>query len=198
MQPRPCYGWEASPDAPRHGTADEMTSDRNTRADLPVVERTAVRLVVLDTADRVLLLHVQDLSNPQAGTLWELPGGGIEADETFSEAALRELREETGIDVPLECIPAPTWRRRIEYVYRGVCRHQRELIAAVRLLDPSPCIVASLRVGDEKEDVLGARWWSMQEIMASSERFYPMSLRAMLPRFLAGESIEEPLEIWPY
>ena len=178
-------------------TGDAVTSGRDTRPDLPVVERTAVRLVVLDTAERVLLLHVQDLSNPQVGTLWELPGGGIEAGETYSQAALRELREETGIEVPLECIPAPTWRRRIEYVYRGVYRHQRELIALVRLLDSSPCIDASLRVGDEKEDVLAARWWSMQEIMASSERFYPMSLRAMLPRFLAGESLDEPLEVWP-
>lgn len=169
-----------------------------TRRDLPVVERTAVRLVVLDAADRVLLLHVQDLSNPQFGTVWELPGGGIEPDESYTQAALRELREETGIEVAPQCVPAPTWRRQIEYVYRGTCWHQRELVTAVRLLDPSPSIEASLRVGNEKEDVLAARWWSMQEIMASSERFYPLSLRAMLPRFLAGETIEEPLEVWPH
>ena len=32
--------------------------------------------------------------------------------------------------------------------------------------------------------------------MASSERLYPRSLPTLLPRFLAGESLEEPLEIW--
>jgi|SRR6185503_6323510 len=164
---------------------------------LPIVERTAVRLVVLDAAERILLLHVQDLTNPQFGTAWELPGGGIEAGETYSEAALRELREETGIEVPQDSIPAPTWKRRIEYVYRGTCWHQHEFVAAVRLSESSPHVDASRRVGNEREDVLGARWWSMQQLMASSERFYPRSLPAMLPRFIAGESIDEPLERWP-
>lgn len=165
--------------------------------DFPIVERTAVRLVVLDAAERVLLLHVQDLSNPQFGTAWELPGGGIEAGETYSEAALRELREETGLEVAAESIPAPTWRRRIEYIYRGTCWHQRELVAAVRLSDSSPLVDASRRVGNEKEDVLGARWWSLEQLMTSSERFYPRSLPVLLPRFIAGEAIDEPLERWP-
>lgn len=32
---------------------------------------------------------------------WVLPGGGIEADETPSEAAARETREKLGVDVEL-------------------------------------------------------------------------------------------------
>jgi 8-oxo-dGTP pyrophosphatase MutT (NUDIX family) len=164
---------------------------------LPVVERTAARLVLLDAAGRVLLLHVQDLSNPQFGTAWELPGGGIEAGETFSQAAVRELREETGIEIRAEYIEAPRWRRQIEYIYRGACRHQRELVALVRMSESSLSVDDSLRVGTEKEDVLGARWWSMHQIMTSTERFYPRSLRTLLPRFLAGEDLEEQLERWP-
>ena len=171
--------------------------DLQSPRELPVVERTAARLVVLDAADRVLLLHVQDLSNPHFGTVWELPGGGIEPGETYSQAALRELREETGIEVAAQFIEAPRWRRRIEYVYRGTCWHQRELVALVRLDASSPGIDASLRVGNEREDVLGARWWSLPQIAASDERFYPLSLATVLPRFLSGESIEEALERWP-
>ena len=171
--------------------------DPQSPRELPVVERTAARLVVLDAADRVLLLHVQDLSNPHFGTVWELPGGGIEPGETYSQAALRELREETGIEVAAQFIEAPRWRRRIEYVYRGTCWHQRELVALIRLDASSPGIDASLRVGNEREDVLGARWWSLQQIAASDQRFYPLSLATVLPRFLSGESIEEALERWP-
>ncbi|HET9447862.1 MAG TPA: NUDIX domain-containing protein [Steroidobacteraceae bacterium] len=164
--------------------------------DLPVVERTAARLVVVDAAGRILLLHVQDLSNPQFGTAWELPGGGMEAHETFVDAATRELREETGLEVSPERIEAPRWRRRIEYVYRGERRHQRELVALVRIEESSPGTHDSLRVGAEKEDVIEARWWSLEQIMVSSERLYPRSLPTLLPRFLAGEFLEEPLEIW--
>ena len=65
--------------------------------DLPLFERSAVRVVVVDSLDRVLLFHTRDLAHPDLGRWWELPGGGIDAGETYLDAAVRELREETGI-----------------------------------------------------------------------------------------------------
>jgi 8-oxo-dGTP pyrophosphatase MutT (NUDIX family) len=50
--------------------------------------------VVLDPDGRVLLLRYDD--PPPLGTHWLTPGGGIDPGETAREAALRELREETG------------------------------------------------------------------------------------------------------
>src|SRR5688500_20198536 len=96
--------------------------DAESRRELPIVERMAARLIVIDAADRILLLHVQDLSNPQFGTAWELPGGGMEADETFVDAATRELREETGLEGRPACSEAPRWTRRIGHDYSEVCR----------------------------------------------------------------------------
>jgi 8-oxo-dGTP diphosphatase len=58
--------------------------------DAPVV---AVGVLLLD-GDRVLL--VQRARPPQIGR-WTVPGGGVELGETLEEAALRELREETGL-----------------------------------------------------------------------------------------------------
>jgi ADP-ribose pyrophosphatase YjhB (NUDIX family) len=62
--------------------------------DAPVV---AVGVLLLD-GDRVLL--VQRGRPPQVGR-WTVPGGGVELGETLEEAALRELREETGLHCTL-------------------------------------------------------------------------------------------------
>lgn len=162
-----------------------------------MVRRDAVRLVVLDAEARILLLQVRDATNPQFGTAWELPGGGMEAGETYAQAALRELREETGLEVAPETLVAPRWRRQVSYTYRGIRWQQDEHILAVRVGEACPAIADSFRQGVEKDDVLDARWWSAQQISASSERFYPRSLPALLPRFLRGEMLEEPPETWP-
>ncbi len=42
------------------------------------------------------------LINPAGRRVWGLPKGGVEPGETFGETALREVREETGIEASLE------------------------------------------------------------------------------------------------
>jgi 8-oxo-dGTP pyrophosphatase MutT (NUDIX family) len=163
---------------------------------LPVVERSVVRLVVLDSQDKVLLFHTRDAVNPGLGAWWELPGGGIEAEETYREAAVRELREEAGINTPHSRVGPPSWRRRSSFRYRQERRLYREVIAAVRLPGPGPGIDESRRLDYEKEDYFGYRWWPIAEICVSRERFYPGRLPALLRAFLDGQDIDEPFELW--
>ena len=59
--------------------------------------RLAAYALVRDERDKVLLALWNEGSTP----LWTLPGGGVELHETVEEAAVREVREETGYDVEL-------------------------------------------------------------------------------------------------
>lgn len=59
----------------------------------PVI-MTCAGCAVLDDSGRVLLQRRAD-----AHGTWGLPGGAMELGETLEEAAVRETREETGLDV---------------------------------------------------------------------------------------------------
>ena len=163
----------------------------------PDVERDAVRLVLIDAHGSVLLLHTRDLSDRAFGSAWELPGGGIEQGESFLAAARREIKEETGLELDVDCVARPAWRRDVLYRYRGETRLQHELIAIARLRSTAPPVSTGLRVGFESEDHFEHRWWAPHDIAASDAVFFPRSLPTQLPRLLRGESIVEPTEVWP-
>ena len=43
-------------------------------------------------------------------SMWDIPGGGVEAGETISEALVREIKEETGIDISsCKILPIKNW-----------------------------------------------------------------------------------------
>lgn len=58
---------------------------------------TIARIVLLDEVGRVLLFRIVDPLEYKL-PVWITPGGGIEVGETMSQAASRELNEETGLE----------------------------------------------------------------------------------------------------
>ena len=52
--------------------------------------------IIFNEQNCVLLSHRRDMD------LWNLPGGGIEIGELPTEAVVREVKEETGLDVVVE------------------------------------------------------------------------------------------------
>src|SRR5690625_4551187 len=162
--------------------------------EFPVVRRSAVRLVVLDADERLLLLRSEEPEHPEQGRVWELPGGGIDPGETYARAAIRELAEEAGIAAEASEVGPPTWRRRVTFLHAGQRRIQDEVVVAVRLGDRAPAVDEAAQHPDERDTYRGARWWTVAEVETSRERFFPGRLPHLLRRFLNGEQIAEPFE----
>lgn len=66
--------------------------------------RATARVLLYDASDRVLMFlqYGKDRGIPPR---WITPGGGVDPGEDFPTAGLRELREETGLD--LDALPPP-------------------------------------------------------------------------------------------
>lgn len=75
------------------GATQQRIQDREAT---PRPPRRSSILATRDHRGRVLL--VRQGGGPFAGQ-WLLPGGGLEAGESFEDALRREVREETGLDV---------------------------------------------------------------------------------------------------
>ena len=113
---------------------------------------------VIERDDHVLLA----LWNEPAEPLWTLPGGGVERHETVEEAAVREVREETGYDVELV---------RLLGVHTRVVPAASRLIATDRVLRSVGVVYEARVVGGElTHEVRGstdeARWFPVDEVDA--------------------------------
>ena len=80
-----------------------MSPKRRTRVDYwqdpdapkPTNRKPSASVLVCDDAGRVLLLRRAD------NALWTIPTGGVKKGETVPQAAVRECREETGLEVEI-------------------------------------------------------------------------------------------------
>ena len=106
-----------------------------------IITRTSrVRIIVRDENDRILLIKTW-----LSGNEWSLPGGGVDRGETYEEAACRELREETGIEVAEDTL-----------VPLGVIRswgHEEVLFSAQAAASELPSVLPS------RFEVKEARWF---------------------------------------
>ena len=104
-------------------------------------------LVVVRLGRRFLL--VQERKHDQA---WYLPAGRVDSPENFQQGAVRETREESGIDIILEGV------LRVELSPPlGQGHYRQRVIFLARPADDTP------PRNRENDDTLGAAWFTLEE-----------------------------------
>lgn len=96
------------------------------------------------------ILLVERKNGPFKG-MWALPGGFIEEDETVDYGALRELKEETGLDLEMEQFR----------VYSEPDRDPRGRIITIAFLAVTEKVNLEPIAGDDAKNV---KWFSISEL----------------------------------
>ncbi len=142
-----------------------------------VRKRPSARLIVLDSDGRVLLFRFSHADGALAGrTYWATPGGGLDAGESFAEAAYRELLEETGIDQ----LPGPEIAvRNVRFMLPdGDIADAEERYFLVR--SDAAVDIANNPDAVERAFIAASRWWTAAELVASGETIFPENLAALV------------------
>jgi 8-oxo-dGTP pyrophosphatase MutT (NUDIX family) len=135
---------------------------------------------VLDASGLVLLVRYDDSRPGHSPFYWATPGGGLEAGESYRDAAARELREETGLS---EDIGRELWERRATLDGASGPFEQIERFFLVTLEDAAPFVSNT-----SSEGIVGHRWWPKAGLAATKQNVFPERLLSRLEEHLVGVS----------
>ena len=146
--------------------------------DRPRYARRAVRVLVLDEADRMLLFQDSDLGLDPVTHWWMTPGGGVDPGESDLEAGVRELWEETGLVVEAGDLVGPLLTRLVVHGYSDKVVDQVEVFYVVRV--PAFEVDTTAHTEEEQLTVADIRWWSLADLATTADDVWPRDVLEVL------------------
>lgn len=133
----------------------------------------------------MLLMRYDD--GPPKGVHWSTPGGGLNPGEAYSDAAIRELAEETGwTDVAL-LGEVHRHSHVMAYASWTVLQHERLYLART---DHPARQITGVDAMHASDGISGWRWWTVAEIDAAAETIWPAELADLIRSVAQPERIK--------
>ena len=157
-------------------------------------EPTRVRVLLLSPRNRLLLIKYRNTGPTGAARpCWITAGGGREADEPIERAALREIREETGL--PSVRLGPVVWYG--EDSHRSgdwKITFKEHFILAFA---PTETITDHDWTEHERNQIIEMRWWTIEELGTTTETIYPVGIADLLEPLLSGSYPAEVVNLPP-
>lgn len=145
--------------------------------------RRVSRILLLDDQDRFLLMLTVSSKLQIPVVQWITPGGGVEPDETHEQGAIRELFEETGLVVTEVGEPVFTLDgSRLFSSGQTQTTHSEFFLVRTPAFTP----VTDHWMENEFDDIRDVRWWTLEELKATSEPYSPEPLIALIEAALSA------------
>lgn len=151
----------------------------------PRNRRRAMRVLLVDTDDRILLFRDSDPGLTPVPVFWITPGGGVDPGESDLEAAVREVAEETGLVITESALVGPLAERVVVHGYSDVVTTQDEQFWFVRCERFEVSTAGHTEV--ELATMTAHHWWTRDELAATTEEIWPRDLLAILDRVTAED-----------